>query len=294
MTGLYEIDAHLTGLWLLSGLAAFGLVIGILSGLFGVGGGFMVVPLLKLVFGIDYPLAVGSSLSFTIGTGAAGMLRHMRLGNVEFKTTLLLGSATVFGAIFGANLLEFLKDSLGGTDERHFTLLMHGLFVLVLLVTAWMVLRNPGETTQRPLLARLPLPPYVDLPSANLTHISLLGLFVLGLGIGVFKGLLGIGGGVLFVPALMVVVGLQVRQAIGTSLGVVLFGSIAGTIKYAQRGNVNLWIVMSLLVGSVVGVQIGVWACQKLHARGLRRWFVLLVLLVAAVLAVDFVRKAWG
>jgi len=293
MTGLYDIDAYLTGLPLLVGLAALGLVIGMLSGLFGVGGGFMVVPLLKLVFGIDYTLAVGSSLSFTIGTSACGMLRHMRLGNVELKTTLLMSGGTVFGAILGADLHEFLKNSLGAADPKHFTLLMHGLFVIVLLVTAWMVLRSHDDA-DRPLLSRLPLPPYVDLPNAELSRVSLFGLCLLGMSIGIFTGLLGIGGGVLFVPALMVIVGLRVHQAVGTSLGIVLFGSIAGTTKHALLGNVNLWIVMSLLAGSVVGVQIGAWACQTLRARPLRKWFALLVILVAAVLAADFVRKAWG
>ena len=111
------------------------------------------------------------------------------------------------------------------------------------------------------------------------------GLFAVGILIGVMKGMMGIGGGVLLMPLLIVVVGLTPHQAVGTSLGVVVFSSIAGAVKYGLDGNVNLWVVMSLLVGSVFGVQIGAWICHRLHAAKLRRYFAILVALVGLCVA---------
>jgi hypothetical protein len=116
-------------------------------------------------------------------------------------------------------------------------------------------------------------------------------LLAAGLVVGVFGGLLGIGGGVLLVPILLLVVGLSVRQAVGTSLGVVLFLSLAGAITYGAQGQASLWIVAPLLIGSALGVQAGAWLCQKLHAQKIRRAFAVLALLVAACIAADFVAK---
>ncbi|MCK4601903.1 MAG: sulfite exporter TauE/SafE family protein, partial [Phycisphaerae bacterium] len=163
---LFDLDfnAYLQGPTLLLALAAFGLAVGILTGLFGVGGGFMVVPLLNVLFGIDYSLAVGSSLSFIIGTSASGASRHMRLRNFAPRATLILAIASMLGAVLGATLNKFFKEILG---EHNYTLMMHGLFVIVLLATAWLMFRRPaGRHGAKSLLQRLRLPPRVDLPAA--------------------------------------------------------------------------------------------------------------------------------
>jgi hypothetical protein len=133
------------------------------------------------------------------------------------------------------------------------------------------------------------LPPYINLPTAELDRVSLMGLFLVGATIGLMKGMLGIGGGVLLMPLLILVVGLSAHQAVGTSLGVVVFSSIAGTIEYARKGNVNLWIVLALLISSVFGVQIGAYICHKLHADRLQKYFAVLVALVAVMVAVRLV-----
>jgi hypothetical protein len=277
---------------LLCSLAAMGLAVGVLTGLFGVGGGFIITPLMNLLLGIPYSCAVGSSLSFTIGTSAAGAMRHQRLGNVEPKSVVILAGASVPGAVLGAMLHEGLLNWLTRSGRDDFTPTMHGLFVVVLLLTAWLVVRGPIRDEEGfSLLQRLPLPPHVHLPGANLAHVSLLGLCLAGWGIGVMKGLLGIGGGVLFMPLLLVVVGLGVHQAVGTSLGVVLFSSIAGTVRHAAFGNVNLWVVMALLVGSTIGIQVGAWLCHRLRAERICRYFTIILLLVAAALLWDIAHR---
>jgi len=266
--------------------------VGILTGLFGVGGGFLIVPLLRVLFGIDWPLAVGSSLAFTIGSGASGASRHARMRNVEPRGTLILGAGAVVGAVLGATLHDHLEASLGRGGSDRFDTFMKCLFIVLLLVTAYMVYRRAGEKRAKPtLLQRLPIGPRVDLPAAGLTGVSLPGLCLVGVTVGVVTGLMGVGGGVLFVPMLILVVGLSPHQAVGTSLSVVLFGSIAGTIKHGMLGNVNLAVAMSLLVGSTVGIQIGAALCRRLRGQRLREYFAALVLLAAAALAAGLAGK---
>ncbi len=293
--GLDQLCPYMSGLPLLCALAGLGWAIGILTGLFGVGGGFLITPVLIVAFGIDESLAVGSSLSLMIGTGAAGLARHARLGNVEPKSMLILGGGSVGGAILGTELHVFLRTSLGLAGPVDFHVAMRGLYVVLLLATGWLVLRGSAERRgTRSLLQRLPLPPRVDLPHASLTGVSLFGMSLLGVCVGVLSGLLGVGGGVLFMPILLLVVGLSAHQAVGTSLGVVLFAAIAGTIKHGLLGTVNLWIAMACLMGSTIGVQLGAWLCHRLHAEKLRRYFALVVFAAAAVVAADLAGRLLG
>ncbi|HET6427575.1 MAG TPA: sulfite exporter TauE/SafE family protein [Phycisphaerae bacterium] len=287
------LDLHGPGLW--GAMAAFGLLVGLLTGLFGVGGGFMIVPLLKLLFGIPYPVATGSSLSFTIGSGAAGMARHLRLGNVEVRAMILMGAGAILGAWLGKDLQGFLATAIGSDGKAGFNMVMDGLFIGLLLLTAFLIWsRKDDEPTGTSLLQRLRLGPRIDLPKTGLVGVSAAGLVLIGVLVGGMTGLLGIGGGVLFMPLLILVVGLRPHQAVGTSLGVVLFGSISGTIGYGLRGDVDLPIVVSLLIGSTVGIQIGAALCQRLHAARLRRYFVMLVLAVVVWLAWNFIATLAG
>ncbi|MHC4716740.1 MAG: sulfite exporter TauE/SafE family protein [Planctomycetota bacterium] len=287
------LDLSGPALW--CAMAAFGLLVGLLTGLFGVGGGFMIVPLLKLLFGIPYPVATGSSLSFTIGAGAAGTARHLRLGNVEFRATILMGIGAILGAWLGKDLQGFLYEAVGEGSKAGFDLVMDGLFIALLLLTALLIWsRKDDEPTGRALLQRLPLGPRIDLPRARLAGVSIVGLLLVGMLVGVMKGLLGIGGGVLFMPLLILVVGLQPHQAVGTSLGVVLFSSITGTIGYGLDGNVNLPVVVSLLFGSTLGIQVGAALCQRLQSARLRKYFVVLVLAVVVWLAWNFATTLLG
>jgi len=287
-----NFEAHFQGPWLLVALAGFGLLVGVLTGLFGVGGGFLITPLLRVAFGVPYLLAIGSGLSFTIGTSSSGTSRHLRLGNLEPRCMLILAGTSMVATVAGATLNGFLENTLG--EDNH-TMMMHILFIMMLTVTAWLVGRNrPPHRSGKSLLQRFPLGPRIDLPRAKLKGVSVPGICAVGLLIGLLKGMMGIGGGVVFMPLLILVVGLTPHQAVGTSLGVVVFSSIAGAGKYAMSGNVNLCIVMALLVSSVFGVQIGAFICDRLHAARLRKYFALVVVLTVAVLAVDLAIKLLG
>ena len=113
-------DAYLSGAALLCALAAMGTVIGVLTGLFGVGGAFLITPMMIVLLGIDESLAVGSSLCFVVGTAAAGSRRHARLKNVEPRSMLILSAGAVAGTVLGTLLHQFLRSALaqGALDFR--------------------------------------------------------------------------------------------------------------------------------------------------------------------------------
>jgi len=284
---LGAVDSTLTGTVLILALAALGLAIGVISGIFGVSGGFLMTPMLAVLFGIDYTLAVGSGLCCFVGTSASGFVRHRRLGNVAAKTALYLATGSVIGVLLGDVLLDAMKIHFG---DPYFTPVMHALNVVLLLTAAWLVQRRPAASHDgKHLLQRLPLGPSVDL-QPNLRHFSASGLAAIGLFVGLLSGVLGTGGGVLIVPILIAVVGLTPHRAVGTSLGVILPTAIIGVAKKGLGdGKVSLVIAMSLLIGSTVGVQVGAFICQRLHAGRLRRYFVALVLISAAMVATELV-----
>jgi uncharacterized membrane protein YfcA len=305
MISLIDFAAWAGNPGLLAALAALGFVIGGLTGLFGVGGAFLVTPLLIVLFRIDESLAIGSGLCAVIGTSAAGLSRHWRLRSVELKTMLMLAAGTIPGAFLGAMLHQYLRWALGEAGSLGFPVIVRSLFLVLLPTAGYLAYRGPTRhSSGLTILQRLPLPPRVSLGGAGLTGVSLPGVCILGLGVGVITGLLGVGGGVLYMPVLVAFVGLSAHQAVGTSLGVVLLGAIVGTVRYATFptagfqmaryapvGNVSLGIAMLLLVGGTIGVQLGVWICHRLHATRLRRYFVVIVLLTAVLVAADLINK---
>lgn len=282
---LQDIPSCLQGIDLLAALAGMGLALGVLTGLFGIGGGILAVPLLNTVLGVPYPLAVGSSLSFVIGTSAAGAMRHFRMGNVDLRAAVTLSAGSIFGAVAGAWLHHHLAQSLPGFER-----LMDALFILLLLTVAELVWLNPQDGKgRRTLLQRLPIGPRMDLIAGGVTSVSVPGLALMGLIVGLVTGMMGVGGGVLFMPILLIVVGLKLKQAVGTSLAAVLLAAVAGTVFHGFGQSASIWIAMSLLVGSLVGVQFGAWLSGRIHARSIQRYFALLALAVAAFLAYSLI-----
>jgi hypothetical protein len=278
-------------------LMGLGFVIGNLTGIFGVGGGFLVSPLLMTVYGLPPTVAVGSDVCYIIGSSASGLRRHGRLGNWEPTTTLLMAIGAVGGTLVGKWIQELVKAATtsGVADaaqgSQSFKTAMQILYLPLLIGTAILVWRGGArEGTQRSLLQKLPLGPRVDLRRASRPDTSLPGLLLVGFSVGILTGLLGVGGGVLFMPILLLVVGLTPHQAVGTSLGVVLFSSTTATVRYGLAGEVNLPVAMCLLVTSTIGIQIGAKICHKLHGDRLRKYFALVVLGAIAVLLLDLLK----
>ncbi|MFQ3620002.1 MAG: sulfite exporter TauE/SafE family protein [Spirochaetales bacterium] len=274
-----------------------GFSIGVLTGLFGVGGGFLVVPLLNILLGVPYEIAVGSSLGFILITSLTALPGHLKQGNFELKAVLGLGAGSVGGAILGDIVQDFLIQTVAQGSPRVFQQWMHGFFLLLLVLTSLLLLLPDQSRTQkgpalsgfRTPLQRISVPPYIHLDKENLPRVSLTGLLLLGLLVGTLTGLMGVGGGVLFMPILLLVVGLRPKLAVGTSLGVVIVASFAGIVKKMMAGTpkVSLPLTFGLLAGSLVGVQVGLWICRRIRGEQIRRYFVFVIFLALGLILWD-------
>jgi uncharacterized membrane protein YfcA len=289
-----SFQASLSGSWLYFSLAAMGAVVGALAGLFGVGGGFLLVPLMNALLGVPIELAAGSTICYIIGTSTTGMVRHVKLGNVEILTAIILSAGSIMGAVFGDVLQNYLIITVSHGNQAQFSNIMQVLFIVLLLVIARLMYREPQrKDSGKTLLQRLPLPPRIDLPEAHLEGVSVPGLVLIGFFGGTLTGLMGVSGGVLFMPILVVAVGFTARLAVGTSLAVVLMASIAAIIKktLSGGGKVSLVIALALLIASAIGVEVGVLMGQRLDSGKLRRYFAFVIFGAIAVVVVKLILR---
>lgn len=275
-------------------LAILGLVVGFFSGLLGIGGAFILTPVMIAFLGIDSSIAVGCSLGYSVGVGLIGLRKHSQLGNVEWKSMVTLGTAAASGTLIGFALHQLTAYLVTGgtssetTSRESFDTVMTGLFVLLLIPIAFMVWRQPRDTGKPALLSRINLPPTIQLTNGNV--VSLTGLILAGLTVGVLKGMFGIGG-VILIPILVLVVGLTPHVSVGTSLGAVFISSTVGTLIYGLKGQLDFVVIACLLVGSICGVHVGARVCSMIDGRRLRRWFAVVVAGFCICLAWDVVHQ---
>jgi uncharacterized membrane protein YfcA len=273
-------------------LAALGLFIGYIAGMFGVGGGFLLTPLLMYVFGVPAPIAVGSALCQKCGTSIASFLKYRHLGRGEPRIDLVMLGGSVIGVDAGTRLLSYLTElgkwQIGSAPAvPAINLVLDILFILLLSATAaytfleaWRTFKSDqrrGDKTIPGPLSRVRLPPCIDLPNVQLRQVSVPLLAYLGFILGTASGLMGIGGGVLLMPILLYGYGLSVRNAAGTGI-LLLFVTVAlGTFEQGLRGYVNLKLAMAILIGSSIGTQLGALTTHFLPNRVLRLLFAVLV-----------------
>lgn len=281
-----DFTANFSGLTLFIILVVMGLIIGFLAGMFGVGGGFLLVPLMNIVLGIPMEMAAGSATCYIIGTSSTGFIRQTRTRNVEFRVFLIIAIGSAIGAICGDILQNVIITTIAGGNKVLFERIMLVVFfVLLLVIFAIMFFSPERDENKKLLLQKINLGPTIDLIKSNIPGVSVIGLVLIGLMGGILTGLLGISGGVLFVPILVIGVGLNTSIATGTSLGVVLAASVSAVIKkgISGSGKVSIGIALSLLVASAIGVQSGIYINSKIHSGKLKKYFSLIVLLAAVM-----------
>ncbi len=269
----------------LCGLIALGLGVGFLTGLFGVGGGFIATPIMITLLGVDSSIAVGSSLGFTLGASAFGVRRHLRAGNLASRTAMLVGGGATLGTVLGYLLHNRLAQYAG----EHFDDVMSLAFIVLLSVIA-ILIASTTERVKNPksLMVKLRWPPYISIRKIGGAQVSIIGLIGAGFPVGLLGGLFGIGGGIILIPILTLVIGLTPHVAVGTSLAAVLLSSIVGCSLYAFGSQaVDLGIIASLILGSLVGTMLGARLCNRLHAEHLHRLFAVVVGLTAIFLLLD-------
>ncbi|HUV39542.1 MAG TPA: sulfite exporter TauE/SafE family protein [Planctomycetota bacterium] len=282
--------------------------IGFLSGLFGVGGGFLLTPLLNIAFGIPFRIAVGSGLCAMIGTGTTAMLRHWKNSAVDVKLALIMLGGIIVGSNVGARLLVDL-DLLGdvcvlGAAVPWAWLIPMGAFVVLLVVIGVGTFRESlathrktrrNETVQRRvgrgLFNRRQLPPMVRFAATEGKPTALLPIVYLALLVGLLNSFLGLGGGVIIVPALIYWVGSSTRLAGGTSLLLIVLSALSGTVSHALLGDVHLPLVLLLLVSSTAGASFGAVVHHRMKAHTIRLYLSYILFLALAIILVKILQR---
>ena len=286
-------------------LAGLGLFIGYVAGMFGVGGGFLLTPLLMYGFGVPAPIAVGSALSQKCGTAIASFLKYRSLERGEPRIDLVMLGGSLLGVDAGTRLLTALTGLGnwrigGGPGAPVVNVVLDVLFIVMLSGTALYTfvdvsrsfrsgVRRGDRTIPGP-LARVRIPPYIDLPHVQLDQVSVPLLAYLGFVLGMASGLMGIGGGILLLPILLYGFGLSMRNAAGTGILLLLLTVSVGTFEQALRGYVSLRLAMAILIGSSIGSQLGALTTHFLPNRVLRLIFGILVAATVAMIGWDLAR----
>jgi uncharacterized protein len=276
------------------GVALLGIGVGYVAGMFGIGGGFLMTPLLVVLFRIPLPIAVGSGLCQMVGTSLVSYLRHRRLhqGETRFDVCMLPGS--VLGVGIGARALAFLARAGSlhalGRSIPWVTLVIESCYAAMLSWVAWNYWRHGSAKIDvlrylRPgPLSRVRMGPKIDLPSVGLRSVSTVLMSYIGLGLGFLSGLLGIGGGVALNPVLIYGFGFPIRQAVGTGIVVLFATAVVGTGVHALLGHVHLGLAVVLLVGGTISAQFGALSTRRFSGSTLAK--IHAVVILAAVLAV--------
>ena len=285
----------------LPALLALGAVVGLLAGMFGVGGAFLLTPLLSVVLGVPVTIAVGTGLCQMVGTATVALLRHRKLRQGEPRVGLVMVAGSVVGVTAGARtvtLLESLGDvSVGDHQIAVVTLVLYLAFTVFLSLSAAAMWRSGTrrleelEYVRRGPLARINLWPAIDLPDVPLSRVSALVIAYSGLGLGFVSGLLGVGGGIAMVPLLVYGFGFPIRHAAGTGISVLVVTAVLGTLIHSLQGHVHLAMAMVLLVGASISAQFGALLTHRLPASVLRRGFVAMIATAAAAVVWDLFRR---
>ncbi|MFK3836268.1 sulfite exporter TauE/SafE family protein [Microbacterium sp. NPDC087868] len=240
-----------------------GLLAGLLSGLFGVGGGTVIVPLLVLFLHFDQRLAAGTSLAAIVPTAAVGVISYAASGSVAWIPALILAAGAVVGAQIGTRLLPRISQ----------TALRWGFvgFLLVVIVSLFLVI------------------PSRDAPF-DLTWISGIALVVVGVGTGVLAGLIGVGGGVIVVPVLMLAFGTSDLVAKGTSLLMMIPTAVSGTFGNLRNRNVDLLAAALIGVAACTTTALGAWLATLIDPGTGNILFAAYLVVIAVQMAIKAIR----
>ena len=272
-------------------IVLLGATTGILSGMFGVGGGFLTTPLM-IFYGIPPTVAAASAASQVTGASVSGVFAHSRRGGVDYQMGAVLVAGGIIGTGVGAALFSLLQ-ALGQIDvviNILYVVLLGGIGSLMAR-ESWQVMKAQKSGVPVPARKRRHHPMVASLPLRwrfyrSGLYISPLAPLILGMATGVLTMLMGIGGGFVLVPAMLYILGMSANVVVGTSLFQILFVTMATTMMHALTTKaVDIVLAVLLLIGSVSGAQIGAQFAQKASPVRLRLLLAVIVLLVALRMA---------
>ncbi len=272
-------------------IIGLGGLVGLLSGMFGVGGGFLTTPLL-ILYGIPPTVAAASAATQVTGTSVSGVISHLSRDTVDLRMGAVMVAGGTIGAVMGAGLFSLLQ-SIGQMDTA-----ISLLYVLMLGSIGGMMAWESGQALIRlrtgarpPARKRRHHPLVASLPMRwrfykSGLYISPLAPLLLGMLTGIMTMLLGVGGGFILVPAMLYLLGMTTQVVVGTSLFQVLFVTMAATLVHSLTTKaVDFVLALLLLTGSVIGAQIGTRISRKMQPEYLRMILAAIVLVVAIRMA---------
>ncbi|MDG1409000.1 MAG: sulfite exporter TauE/SafE family protein [Octadecabacter sp.] len=272
-------------------LLGLGGIVGILSGMFGVGGGFLMTPLLFFI-GIPPAVAVATEAVQIVASSFSGVLAHLRRKSVDLRmgTVLLIGG--LVGAALGLLLFNYLK-SLGQVDllVKLCYVVFLGVIGGLMFVESWRAIRRSKVVGGPPLRKKHgwvhALPFKLKFRVSGL-YISVIPPLIVGLLVGILAAIMGVGGGFIMVPAMIYLLGMPTKVVIGTSLFQIIFVTAFTTMLHATTNfTVDIVLAVLLLVGGVIGAQVGARIGVKMKAEQLRILLAIMVLVVCGKLALD-------
>jgi uncharacterized membrane protein YfcA len=278
-------------------LLGIGGVVGFLSGMFGVGGGFLITPLL-LFIGIPPGIAVATGANQVVASSISGVLAQLRRKAVDIRMGLVLMLSGIAGSWAGVRVFAWMT-ALGQVD-----LLVQLTYVVFLGVIGAMMFAESARAILRARQAGgVPvrrahthswmhgLPLKVKFRASGL-YISILPPIAVGAFVGVLAGVMGVGGGFILVPAMIYLLGMPTKVVIGTSLFQIIFVSGFTTVVHAVNSHtVDVMLALLLIIGGVIGAQLGAQIGLRLKAEQLRILLALLVLAVAVKIAFDLLLR---
>lgn len=276
-------------------LIGLGGLVGVLSGLFGVGGGFLMTPLLFFI-GIPPAIAVATEANQIVASSFSGALAHFRRKTIDLKMGWFLVAGGLIGSAFGVQIFKILRD-MGQVEllvKLCYVLFLGIVGSLMLLESIRSLIRYSKNAPQLRIkrhtwVHRLPLK--VRFRASNL-YISCIPPFLIGAIVGILAAIMGVGGGFILVPVMIYVIGMPTKIVIGTSLFQIIFVTGFTTLLHStQNYSVDALLALILLVGGVIGAQVGTRLGVYLKAEQLRILLAILVLGVCTKLGVDLVLK---
>lgn len=265
------------------GLVILGVGVGIIGGFFGMGGAWMVTPGLNIL-GFPMAFAIGTDIAHMAGKSLISTMRHGRFGNVDYRLGMIMLVGTIVGFEVGAQMIMWL-ERIGKVE-----LIVRWMYVVLLILIAWMVFADVAKKKKKEKEARdkgleddklatglewhktfhkLKIPPMIHFKAAGFTCSAWLPI-IISFATGWLAGILGIGGGLIRMPALIYFIGCPTHIAVGTDLFEVMISGLYGAGTYTFKGRTELVAAVIMLCGAVMGAQVGTVATKYIKGYGIR------------------------
>jgi len=260
-------------------IIVFAFFTGIISAMIGVGGGFLIVPSLVLLFNLPFQQAAGTSLAMIVFTAVSSTLAYVRQRRIDYGLGLLLTLGSVPGGVVGAALTQFIAGKA----------LSAAFGVFLSSASLRMVFSKGSPTKETKPIAKGWRRSLVDAAEHKFEYavnpLRGLGLGFLG---GLVSGLFGVGGGVVMVPAMRLILGVPMHLAVATSMFIMIFTSLSGVLTHLTLGNVLPEYVLYLALGVIIGTQIGAFMAWKTRERRLQMVFGSFMLLIGVRMLLEY------